>query len=112
MARLDSDLTPVGVLEFGELPDCLTLHLAQNSLAPALGPKRKHEPAPVNDLVVELIGAIAYFLIALPMAAIFIASLINVGLPRGVPATAAITGSLLSGVTSFNALLGAHWSGV
>src|SRR6266702_1978375 len=53
MARLDSDLTPVGVLEFGELPDCLTLHLAQNSLAPALGPERKHEPAPVNDLGVE-----------------------------------------------------------
>src|SRR6266702_8489771 len=53
MARLDSDLTPVGVLEFGELPDCLTLYLAQNSLSPALGPKRKHEPAPVNDLVVE-----------------------------------------------------------
>src|SRR6266851_8250256 len=53
MARLDSDLTPVGVLEFGELPDCLTLHLAQNSLVPALGPERKHEPAPVNDLVVE-----------------------------------------------------------
>jgi len=51
-----------------------------------------------------------YFVIALPMAAIFLASMINVDLPRGVLATTAITGSLLSGITSFQALLGAHWS--
>jgi uncharacterized membrane protein len=51
-----------------------------------------------------------YFVIALPMAAIFIASVINVDLPRGVLATTAITGSLLSGLASFQALLGAHWS--
>ena len=51
-----------------------------------------------------------YFVIALPMAAIFLASMINVDLPRGVLATTAITGSLLSGITSFKALLGAHWS--
>jgi hypothetical protein len=44
------------------------------------------------------------------MAAIFLAALTNVGLPRGVVATAAITGSLLSGVASSQALLGAHWS--
>ena len=50
-----------------------------------------------------------YFVIALPMAAIFLASLINVGLSRGVLATVAITGSLLSGITSFKALLAAHW---
>jgi hypothetical protein len=44
------------------------------------------------------------------MAAIFLAAIINVDLPRRVVATAAISGSLLSGVTSFQALLGAHWS--
>jgi uncharacterized membrane protein len=51
-----------------------------------------------------------YFVIALPMAAIFLASATNVDLPRGVLATTAITGSLLSGITSFEALLVAHWS--
>jgi hypothetical protein len=51
-----------------------------------------------------------YFVIALPMAAIFIASMTNVDLPRGVPAAIAITGSLLSGLASFQALLEAHWS--
>jgi uncharacterized membrane protein len=51
-----------------------------------------------------------YFVIALPIAAIFLASVINSDLPRRVLATLAITGSLLSGVTSFQALLGAHWS--
>jgi uncharacterized membrane protein len=51
-----------------------------------------------------------YFVIALPMAAIFVASMINVDLPRGGVAATAITGSLLSGITSFQALLEAHWS--
>jgi Predicted membrane protein (DUF2142) len=51
-----------------------------------------------------------YFVIALPVAAIFLASLANVDLPRGVLAATAITGSLLSGITSFQALLEAHWS--
>jgi hypothetical protein len=51
-----------------------------------------------------------YFVIALPMAAIFIASMTNVDLPRGVLAAIAIIGSLLSGLTSFEALLEAHWS--
>jgi uncharacterized membrane protein len=51
-----------------------------------------------------------YFVIALPTAAIFLASIANVALPRGVLATAAITGSFVSGFTSFNALLEAHWS--
>jgi uncharacterized membrane protein len=51
-----------------------------------------------------------YFVIALPMAAIFIASMTNVDLPRGVLAAIAITGSLLSGLASFQALLEAHWS--
>jgi len=51
-----------------------------------------------------------YFVIALPMAAIFFAATANLALPRGVLVAAAITGSLLSGITSFTALLGAHWS--
>src|SRR5215831_9438970 len=51
-----------------------------------------------------------YFVIALPMAAIFIASMANSDVPRDVVAATAITGSLLSGLASFQALLGAHWS--
>jgi hypothetical protein len=51
-----------------------------------------------------------YFVIALPVAAIFLASLANVDLPRSVLAATAITASLLSGITSFQALLEAHWS--
>ena len=51
-----------------------------------------------------------YFVIALPMAAIFIAATINVALPRGLIATMALTGSLISGIASFQALLEAHWS--
>jgi uncharacterized membrane protein len=50
-----------------------------------------------------------YFVVALPMAAIFLAAIINIDLPRGIVARTAISGSLLSGVTSFQALLGAHW---
>jgi uncharacterized membrane protein len=51
-----------------------------------------------------------YFVMALPMSAIFLASVIHVDLPRGVLASAAITGSLLSGITTVKALLVAHWS--
>src|SRR5215207_8326405 len=50
-----------------------------------------------------------YFVIALPVAAIFMASLINLELPRGVPALVAITGSMIAGVTSVDAVLKAHW---
>src|SRR6266516_2189982 len=51
-----------------------------------------------------------YFVIALPMAAIFLASTLNVDLRRSALATAAIAGSLLSGIACFTALLEAHWS--
>jgi uncharacterized membrane protein len=51
-----------------------------------------------------------YFVIALPVVAVFLASTANVDLPRGVLTTTAIAGSLLSGITSFTALLEAHWS--
>jgi hypothetical protein len=50
-----------------------------------------------------------YFVIALPMAAIFIAALINLELPRGVPALIGITSSLIAGVTIVDAVLNAHW---
>ncbi|TYO68556.1 DUF2142 domain-containing protein [Bradyrhizobium hipponense] len=50
-----------------------------------------------------------YFVIALPMAAIFMASLINLELPRGVPALVAITGSMIAGVMSVDGVLKAHW---
>ena len=50
-----------------------------------------------------------YFVIALPVAAIFIAGLINRELPRGMPAAIAIAGSLISGTATAAALFYAHW---
>jgi uncharacterized membrane protein len=50
-----------------------------------------------------------YFVIALPAAAIFLASVINVELPRGVPAAIAIAGSLIAGIATVEALFRAHW---
>jgi hypothetical protein len=50
-----------------------------------------------------------YFVIALPVAAIFLGSLINLELPRGIPALIGITGSLIAGFTTVEAVLQAHW---
>jgi uncharacterized membrane protein len=50
-----------------------------------------------------------YFIIALPAAAIFIAGVINVELPRGAPAVIATIGSLIAGIASVEAMLRAHW---
>jgi hypothetical protein len=50
-----------------------------------------------------------YFVIILPVAAIFMASLINFELPRGMPALIGITGSMVSGFTCVDAVLKAHW---
>jgi hypothetical protein len=50
-----------------------------------------------------------YFVIALPVAAIFLASLINLELPRGTPALIGITGSIIAGITTLEAVLQAHW---
>jgi uncharacterized membrane protein len=50
-----------------------------------------------------------YFVIALPVAAIFIAGLINRELPRGMSAAFAIVGSLISGIATAGALFHAHW---
>jgi uncharacterized membrane protein len=50
-----------------------------------------------------------YFVIALPIAAIFLASLTNVDLPRRIVAGTAIAASLLSGAASVLTLVNAHW---
>jgi Predicted membrane protein (DUF2142) len=50
-----------------------------------------------------------YFVIVLPAAAIFVASVINIELPRGLPAVIATTGSLIAGIATVEALLRAHW---
>ena len=50
-----------------------------------------------------------YFVIALPLAAIFLASIVNVNLPARMVAAAGITGALISGIASFWSLLWAHW---
>lgn len=50
-----------------------------------------------------------YFLIALPPTAIFLAAMINLALPRGAPAMAAIAGGVFSGMATINALFEAHW---
>jgi uncharacterized membrane protein len=50
-----------------------------------------------------------YFVIALPVAAIFLAAVINLALPRGVLAAIAIAGSLIAGIATAGAMLRAHW---
>jgi uncharacterized membrane protein len=50
-----------------------------------------------------------YFVIALPAAAIFVAGLINIELPRAIPAAIAIFGSMIAGIVSVEALIRAHW---
>jgi uncharacterized membrane protein len=50
-----------------------------------------------------------YFVIALPAAAIFVASVINLEFARGVPAAIATTGALIAGSATVEALLRAHW---
>jgi hypothetical protein len=50
-----------------------------------------------------------YFVIALPVAAIFIAGLANLELPSGMPAVIAIAGSMISGIATIEALFQAHW---
>jgi hypothetical protein len=50
-----------------------------------------------------------YFVIARPVAAIFLASLINLELPRGMPALIGIVGSMIAGIATADAVLQAHW---
>jgi hypothetical protein len=50
-----------------------------------------------------------YFVIALPVAAVFIAALLKCELPYGVPAAIAIAGSMIAGITTVEAVLRPHW---
>jgi uncharacterized membrane protein len=50
-----------------------------------------------------------YFVIVLPVAAICLAAMVNLELPRGAPAGIALTGSLLGGVATIEAVLRTHW---
>ena len=50
-----------------------------------------------------------YFVVALPVTAIFIAAVVNRELPRGMPAAIAIAGSMIAGITTVEAVLRAHW---
>ncbi len=50
-----------------------------------------------------------YFIIILPVAAVFVAAMINRELPNGMPSAIAIAGSLLSGTATVEALFRAHW---
>jgi uncharacterized membrane protein len=50
-----------------------------------------------------------YFVIVLPVAAIFVAMVINRELPNGMPAAIAITGSVIAGVATVEAIFRAHW---
>ena len=50
-----------------------------------------------------------YFIIVLPVAAVFVAAVINRELPNGMPSAIAIAGSLLSGTATVEALFQAHW---
>jgi uncharacterized membrane protein len=50
-----------------------------------------------------------YFIIALPVATIFVAAAVNRELPFNMPSVIAIAGSILSGIVTVDALLHAHW---
>jgi predicted membrane protein DUF2142 len=50
-----------------------------------------------------------YFVIALPAAAVFVAAMVNRGLPKGMPAAIAIVGSIIAGSATVEALFQAHW---
>jgi uncharacterized membrane protein len=50
-----------------------------------------------------------YFVVALPVTAIFIAAVVNRELPRGMPAAIAIAGSMIAGITTVEAVVRAHW---
>ena len=50
-----------------------------------------------------------YFVVVLPVAAIFVAIVVNRELPNAVPAAIAITGSMIAGIATVEALFQAHW---
>jgi uncharacterized membrane protein len=50
-----------------------------------------------------------YFVIGLPVTAIFVAAIVNLKLPAGVSATIATVGGMISGVVTVEGLFHAHW---
>ena len=50
-----------------------------------------------------------YFVIVLPVAAILVATVVNREMPSAMPATIAITGSMIAGIATVEALFQAHW---
>ena len=50
-----------------------------------------------------------YFVVVLPVAAIFVAIVVNRELPNVVPAAIGITGSMIAGIATVEALFRAHW---
>ena len=50
-----------------------------------------------------------YFVVVLPVAAIFVATVVNRELPSAMPAAIAITGSMIAGIATVEALFQAHW---
>jgi uncharacterized membrane protein len=50
-----------------------------------------------------------YFVVVLPVAAIFVTIMVNRELPNAVPAAIAITGSMIAGIATVEALFRAHW---
>jgi len=50
-----------------------------------------------------------YFVVVLPVAATFVATVINRQLPNAMPAVIAITGSMIAGIATVDALFRAHW---
>ena len=50
-----------------------------------------------------------YFVVVLPVAAIFVAIVVNRELPSAMPAAIAIIGSVIAGVATVESLFRAHW---
>jgi uncharacterized membrane protein len=50
-----------------------------------------------------------YFVVILPVAAIFVAAIINLEVPYRMSVVIASAGSMISGITTVEALLRAHW---
>jgi hypothetical protein len=50
-----------------------------------------------------------YFVIVLPVAAVFVAAIVDRDLPKTMPAAIAMAGSIIAGTATVEALFRAHW---
>jgi hypothetical protein len=50
-----------------------------------------------------------YFVVALPVVAVFVAAIVERDLPKGMPAAIATAGSIIAGTATVEALFRAHW---